>query len=103
MKKTAAVVAAATAIGLVTAGTATAFAGRDAGRERDHSLEAHARQYFGVTSGLRSSSARDISAEEATAAPARLATFAKGFSARVVTSGRACSSSTCVTAPPPPS
>ena len=89
MKKTAAVVAAATAIGLGTAGTATAFAGRDAGREHDHGLEAHSQQYFGVTSGLGSSSARDISAAEATADPTRLATFAKGLRARVVTSGRA--------------
>ncbi len=89
MRKTAAVVAAATTIGLVTAGTATAFAGHDAGRERDHRLEAHSLQYFGVRAGLPRSSARDISASEASADPRRLATFAKGLSARVVTSGEA--------------
>lgn len=89
MKKTAAVVAAATAIGLVGAGTATAFVGRDAGVERDASTEAHSQQYFGVTTGLASSSTRDISAAEATADPSRLATFAKGLTARVVTSGQA--------------
>jgi secreted PhoX family phosphatase len=89
VRKTAAVVAATTAIGLVTAGTASAFAGHDTGREREHRTNAGAMRDFGVRAGLASSSAQDISAQEATADPRRLATFAKGLTARVVTSGEA--------------
>lgn len=87
MRKSAAAFVATSAIGLVVAGGVAALAASDAGQARDGQLEAHSNQYFGVSSGLDASSSRDITAAEATADPRALATFAKGLSAEVVTSG----------------
>lgn len=89
MRKATTALAAAGALGLLAAGGVTALAASDAGSARDGQLEAHSTQYFGVTSGLAASSARDISAAEAAANPPALATFATGLSARVVSSGQA--------------
>lgn len=92
MKKGPTALAVAGALGLLVAGGitgVTAFAGSDAGSARERQLEAHSNQYFGVTSGLPASSAKDISADQAAQNPLALATLAKGLRARVVTSGQA--------------
>jgi hypothetical protein len=67
------------------AAAVAAVAGGDPGQQQQDQLEAHSVQYFGVTSGLPSSSTQDI--DDPNAAPLSFATLAEGLSARVVTSG----------------
>src|SRR5262245_11956753 len=84
--------AAAAAVGVaalaVTGGGVAAWAvqnGQDPGQRHEAQLEAHAKKFFGVTSGIAQSSTQDI--DDPSAPPVSLATLAKGLHARVVTSG----------------
>ncbi|HEX4998859.1 MAG TPA: alkaline phosphatase PhoX [Terriglobia bacterium] len=69
-------------VGFATA--AAAFATFDFGEFRDHHLDAHSLQVFGVVSPVEASSTRSITAQEANADPTALVTLAKGLRARVV-------------------
>jgi hypothetical protein len=73
------------AIGIA-ASTATAAAAKDFdfGLFRDHQMDAHSEQLFGIVSPVASSSDQSISATEADADPRKLVTLAKGLHVRVV-------------------
>lgn len=64
---------------------AAAAAEFDFGLFRDHQLQAHSRQLFGVTGPLEASSTASVDATTAEAHPTSLATFAKSLRVRVVT------------------
>jgi secreted PhoX family phosphatase len=66
------------------AGSAAAFGGFDFGLFRDHQLEAHSEQVFGVAQALDASSTEDIGGVLANADPTALVTLAKGLRAHVV-------------------
>jgi secreted PhoX family phosphatase len=85
MRKRGAVLVA--AVGLVVGMAASAIAGSDFGLERDGLLTAKSRQQFGVVEPVPASSTSSVTAGQAEADPASLATFAKGLNVRVVTSG----------------
>jgi secreted PhoX family phosphatase len=87
VRRTSLIVAGAGTIVLALAGGITAWAGQDAGVDREQQTQAHAVQDFGVVQGLPASSTTDIDAATASSNPLALATFAKGLKARVVTSG----------------
>ncbi len=70
-------------LGLVT--TAAAFGGFDFGLFRDHHLDAHSQQLFGIVSPVDASSTDSINAGTAQANPTALVTLANGLRARVVT------------------
>lgn len=79
------VIALATTVALVVLATA-ALAGLDFGLFRDKHLAARSKPLFGIGEPIAASSQDSISAETADANPLALASFAKGLSARVVTS-----------------
>ena len=88
MRKTRMTTAVTGGLALVVAGGVTAWAvqgGPDAGQRHEAQLEAHAKQFFGVTSGIPQSSTEDI--DDPAADPLDLADLAKGLHARLVTSG----------------
>ncbi|MDT5025156.1 MAG: hypothetical protein QOE61_1582, partial [Micromonosporaceae bacterium] len=92
MRKRRLVLAVATGTAVALGGSvaiAQAWPGLDAGQSREGDLEAHSVQDFGVVSGLVASSTKDVDAATATADPLSLVTFAKGLTAKVITSGNA--------------
>jgi len=73
------------ALAIVGIGTSAAAVGFfDFGLFRDHLLDAHSLQTFGIVSPVDSSSSESISAAAAEADPTELATLARGLHARVV-------------------
>src|SRR5262245_45729587 len=68
------------------AASAAAIANFDFGQFRDHQLDAHSVQIFGIVSPVEASSSASISQPVAEADPTLLATLAKGLQARVVSS-----------------
>lgn len=62
------------------------FGGEDFGHLRDHLLDAHSMQLFGIATPLQGASTRSVDAATAEAAPLSLVTLAKGLEARVVSS-----------------
>ena len=58
----------------------------DFGVFRDHQLQTHSRQLFGVTGPIEVSSTASVDAATAEADPTSLATFARSLRVRVVTS-----------------
>ena len=88
MRKTRMTTALTGGLALVVAGGVTAWAvqsGPDPGQRHEAQLEAHAKQFFGVTSGIPQSSAEDI--DDPATDPLALADIAKGLHAHVITSG----------------
>jgi uncharacterized protein DUF839 len=88
MRKTRMTTAVTGGLALVVAGGVTAWAvqgGPDAGQRHEAQLEAHSKQFFGVTSGIPQSSTEDI--DDPATDPLDLADLAKGLHARAVTSG----------------
>lgn len=67
------------------AGGAAAAGGFDFGLFRDHQLDAHSQQVFGVNAPVEASSTESIGGVLAEADPTALVTLAKGLHARVVT------------------
>ena len=65
--------------------TAAAFGWFDFGAFRDHQLEAHANQLFGIVKPIDSSSTESVGQATAESDPTTLVTLAKGLRARVVT------------------
>ena len=76
------------AIGVLAGGVAAAATG-DWGVKQQQDTESHAMEAFGVVDGIRSSSADDLDAAQATAHPEQLAQLARGLTAKVVTSAAA--------------
>src|SRR5262245_14228670 len=73
------------AIGVVTAAAGVAAVGDfDFGMFREHQLDAHSEQLFGIVRPVEASSSDSISAQEANADPTALATLARGLRARVL-------------------
>jgi len=66
------------------AATAAAFSGADFGRFRDHQMDAHSEQLFGIVEPVEESSTESIGGVLAEQDPTRLVTLAKGLRARVV-------------------
>jgi hypothetical protein len=85
MRKRALLAAAAAGVSLAMADGFTAYAAQD---EPGSAPRSELRD-FGVVKGIAESSTEDIDAATAAADPARLATLARGLSARVLTSGNA--------------
>ena len=74
------------ALGLIGIATSAAAVGFwDFGLFRDHQLEAHSVQLFGVVRAVPASSTESVSASEADSDPRTLVTLAKGLRAHVVT------------------
>jgi hypothetical protein len=65
-------------------GAAAAKADFDFGLFRDHQLEAHSNQLFGIVSGIEASSEESIGAVEAESDPRKLVTMARHLNVRVV-------------------
>src|SRR5262245_26514031 len=73
-------------IGVVTAAaSAGAFKDFDFGLFREHQLDAHSEQLFGIVSPIDASSTDSITAQQANADPTALVTLARGLQARVLT------------------
>jgi hypothetical protein len=72
-------------IGVVSvAASVAAFGDFDFGMFREHQLDAHSEQLFGIVRPVEASSSDSISAQEANADPTALATLARGLRARVL-------------------
>ena len=69
-------------VGLAT--SAAAFAGFDFGLFRDHHMDAHSEQLFGIVEPVEASSTESIGAVLAEQDPTKLVTLAKGLHARVL-------------------
>jgi secreted PhoX family phosphatase len=80
-------IALASVVGIVVGVAGTAIAGLDFGQDRDAQLNNRSNQLFGILQPVPASSTTSVTAQAASADPRSLATFAKGLSVRVVTSG----------------
>jgi hypothetical protein len=85
MRSTFSVLTCAAAVAATSAVAAAGFAGFDFGLFRDHQLESHSEQLFGIVSAVDASSTESVGATDANADPTSLITLAKGLRARVVT------------------
>jgi hypothetical protein len=79
------------ALGVVGIATsAAAFGGFDFGLFRDHQMDAHSEQLFGIVEPVEASSTDSIGGVLADADPTKLVTLAKGLQARVLSSHLIC-------------